>query len=137
MLGQYPDVFGAASIRNPVTHLGDISGTDIPDWYFEESGLTYTPTSLMTPEIYQKLFAMSPIYHVDKVKGDVPILLCIGEKDARVANSQGLAWYHALKGRGKDIKMLTLKEDSHALDSVDASRVVFKATIELFQAARG
>lgn len=136
VLGQYPDMFSAASIRNPVTHLGDITGTDIPDWYFEECGIPYTPTSLITPELYQRLFKMSPIAHVDNTRADVPILLFLGEKDARVANSQGKTYYHALKGRGKDIKMLTLKEDSHPLESVEASRVMFKATRELFEASR-
>ncbi|TCD66245.1 hypothetical protein EIP91_001608 [Steccherinum ochraceum] len=136
LLGQYPDMFSAASIRNPVMHLGDIAGTDIPDWYFEECGIPYTPTTLLTPELYQKLYHMSPISHVDKTRDDVPILLAIGEKDARVVNSQGLAYYHALKGRGKDIRMITLKEDSHPLDSVEALRVVYKATSELFAEKR-
>ncbi|THH33349.1 hypothetical protein EUX98_g805 [Antrodiella citrinella] len=136
LLGQYPVTFKAASIGNPVIHLGDVSGTDIPDWYYEESGFKYTPTSLVTPDMYAKLYKMSPINYVDQVSSDVPILLNIGEKDARVANAQGKAYYHALKGRKKDIKMLTFKEDNHSLDSVEASRAVFKATRELFARAR-
>ncbi|KAH8092165.1 Alpha/Beta hydrolase protein [Cristinia sonorae] len=136
LVGQHPDMFGAAAILNPVTHLGDISGTDIPDWYFEEAGIQYLPTSLMTPELYQKLFNMSPIAHVDKTRDDTPLLLVLGERDARVANAQGKQYYHALKGRGKNIRLVTFKEDNHSLDTVEAVRGVYRFVSELFEQAK-
>ena len=37
VIGQYPDLFSGAVLRNPVISLGDVWSTDIPDWYFEES----------------------------------------------------------------------------------------------------
>ncbi|TEB06340.1 hypothetical protein FA13DRAFT_1722963, partial [Coprinellus micaceus] len=36
LIGQFPDKFTAASMRNPVISGGDTTGTDIPDWYYLE-----------------------------------------------------------------------------------------------------
>ena len=131
MIGQFPDVFSGAVLRNPVISLGEISSCDIPDWYFEESGVPFTATSLMTPEIYQRVFAMSPIAHVDAVRASV--LLLIGDKDQRVAPSQGKNYYHALKGRGKKVQMLCFKDDCHPIDSVEGLRVTYEASKRLFK----
>ena len=73
VIGQYPDFFSAAVLRNPVITMGEISSSDIPDWYFEESGIPFEPTSLVTSEVYKELWAMSPLSHVDKVR--TPTLL--------------------------------------------------------------
>ena len=133
MIGQFPDTFSGAVLRNPVISLGEVSYSDIPDWYYEESGVQYTTTSLMTPEIYQKVFAMSPIAHVDAVR--TPVVLLIGEKDQRVATTQGKNYYHALKGRGKEVEMLCFKDDIHAIDSVEGARVTYEASKKLFGSA--
>lgn len=125
MIGQYPDFFSGAVLRNPVISLGELSYSDIPDWYFEESGIRYTPTSLVTPELYQKLWAMSPISYVDNVR--CPIILMIGDKDQRVATTQGRSYYHALKGRGKDVQMLCFKDDIHPIDSVEGLLMTYMA----------
>ncbi len=134
MIGQYPKEFSGAILRNPVISVGELSYSDIPDWYFEESGLHYTPTSLVTPEVYQKMWSMSPIAHVDNV--ECPVILLIGDKDQRVATTQGKGYYHALKGRGKDVQMLTFKDDIHPIDSVEGSLAAYQAALELFGCAR-
>ncbi|KAG2137878.1 Alpha/Beta hydrolase protein [Suillus bovinus] len=120
LIGQYPTLFNAASIRNPVISVGEFAtGTDIPDWVYSEFGisptgsdsdsltlptsnsvplLTPTPTlPLMTPDAYSTLFAASPIAHVDDVTA--PVLILIGEDDLRVVPGQGIGFYHAIKGR--------------------------------------
>lgn len=134
VIGQFPDVFSGAVLRNPVISLGEISYSDIPDWYFEESGVPYSPKSIVTPDIYKKVFDMSPIAHVDAVQ--TPVVLLIGEKDQRVATTQGKNYYHALKGRGKDVQMLCFKDDIHPIDSVDGLRVTYEASKKLFDSAR-
>ena len=81
--------------------------------------------------------------HVEKVKAQVLILL--GGVDQRVANTQGLAYYHALKARAAlagreergeaspEVDMLVFKEDGHPIDSVEGARVSLEATIEWFE----
>ncbi|KAI0682049.1 Alpha/Beta hydrolase protein [Cytidiella melzeri] len=130
LIGQYPDFFSGAVLRNPVISLGELSYSDIPDWYFEEAGIHYTPTSLVTPDLYEKLWTMSPISHVDKVR--CPVVLMIGEKDQRVATTQGRSYYHAMKGRGKDVQMLCFKDDIHAIDSVDGTLTTYEVAKQLF-----
>ena len=134
VIGQYPDVFSAAVIRNPVISCGEISSTDIPDWYFAEFGLPYDSTTLMTPSLYATLFAASPISYVDNVRAKV--LLLLGEVDLRVAPTNSLTYYHALKGRDKVVEMLEFPKDSHPLDSVEASRISWEAGRDWFVAAQ-
>ncbi|KAI0341185.1 alpha/beta-hydrolase [Trametopsis cervina] len=134
LIGQYPDFFSGAVLRNPVISLGELSYSDIPDWYFEESGIPYTSTSLVTPELYEKLWAMSPISHVDQVRAPVAIL--IGEKDQRVATTQGRSYYHALKGRGKHVEMYCFKDDIHPIDSVEGQLATYQVATRLFRSGR-
>ncbi|THV03554.1 alpha/beta-hydrolase [Dendrothele bispora CBS 962.96] len=159
LIGQYPDVFTSAALRNPVISSGEISTSDIPDWYYAEFGLDYpiysspifsdgtsafsTPSSevppprLMTPEVYSKLFLASPIAHVEKVK--VPVLLLMGGSDERVAPTQGIGYYHALKavkrktGKPEDVEMLLFEDQNHSIDGVVAARVSWFKTMEWFR----
>ena len=57
---------------------------------------------------------MSPIAHVEQVI--TPTLLLLGAKDRRVPHSQGLEYYHILRSKGVDSKLLIFPEDNHALD---------------------
>ena len=134
MLGRFPDVFVAATMRNPVTNLGETSVTDIPDWYFEEVGVPYTAQSIMTPDIYKAGFERSPMAFVDNIS--CPVQVHLGLKDQRVALDQGKKFYHALKGRRKDVELFTFKDDMHAIDSVEGSRASFHATKALFERCR-
>lgn len=49
LIGKYPTLFNAASLRNPVISVGELAtGTDIPDWVYAEFGVlsdsgSYTP----------------------------------------------------------------------------------------------
>ena len=155
VIGRYPDVFSAAVLRNPVISVGEISSSDIRDWYFSEFGIEYPlsssspdidhtttppPTTsalppLVSPEIYANLLSASPISHVDSIK--IPVLLLVGSVDRRVAPSQGGDFYHALKARyasagneGGDrrVEMLIFEGEGHPLDGVEASKVSFEVT---------
>ena len=114
--------------------MGEISTSDIPDWYYEETGISFAATSLVTPQLYEQLFKMSPIAYVDAVKA--PLVILLGEKDQRVAPTQGRNYYHALKARGKDVELFCLKEDIHALDSVEGQWVSYEAARRLFDSVR-
>ena len=148
VIGRYPDLFSAAVLRNPVISVGEISSSDIPDWYFSEFGIEYplsssspnindTPTAsalppLVSSEIYNNLHSVSPISHVDSIK--IPVLLLIGSADRRVANSQGVNFYHALKARyasgghvgNRKVEMLIFEGEGHPLNGVEAEKVSFE-----------
>ncbi len=119
LIGQYPDTFFAAAMRNPVTNIpGMVTVTDIPDWCFIEAlGLnSYDFESFRIPKPSEliKMHECSPVSYIDKVK--TPTLLCLGMKDRRVPPSQGLEYYHLLKTRGVDVEMVNFPEDVHAID---------------------
>jgi acylaminoacyl-peptidase len=131
LIGQYPTLFNAAVMRNPVTSVGEVTASDIPDWAYTEFGLQFTPDSLMTPATFQRLFEASPIAHVDNVRA--PVLLLIGEDDLRVVPAQGLRFYHALKGRERRVEMLWFKGETHPIDGVEAARVSWEAGRDWFK----
>ncbi|KIM37876.1 hypothetical protein M413DRAFT_448146 [Hebeloma cylindrosporum] len=165
LIGQFPDFFSGAALRNPVISVGELSTTDIPDWYFAEFGLEYPISTisneegedqkstfqrprlpprppLVTGEIFSKLQLVSPIAHLDAIRA--PVLLLVGAADRRVAPTHGVEFYHALKGRyaaegvdvGKKVEMLIFEGESHPLDGVEAARANFEATKEWFLRAR-
>ncbi|EGO20277.1 hypothetical protein SERLADRAFT_452969 [Serpula lacrymans var. lacrymans S7.9] len=131
LIGQHPTLFTAAVLRNPVISSGQLSISDIPDWYYEEFGLPFAPSSLIDPPAYDLLFRASPIAHVHGVRA--PVLIALGEDDLRVAPTQGLTYYHALKGRGKVVEMLCFPGETHAIDGVEAAKVSWEAGRDWFK----
>jgi len=150
LIGQFPEMFTAAVIRNPVIST-DAMSSDIPDWYFSEWNIEYPIYSLpeghptgtegaqplpprMTPAVAQRIFETSPIAHVDSVKAHV--LLHLGGSDRRVTPTHGLEYYHALKGNARnlrpsqDVEMHWFQEENHSLDGVESARVVWETTLE-------
>ncbi|KAI6046609.1 Alpha/Beta hydrolase protein [Pisolithus marmoratus] len=131
LIGQHPDVFSAAILRNPVISAGELAASDIPDWAYGEFGVAFGPGAHMNPESFAKLYSASPISHVDRVR--TPVLLLIGEDDLRVPTSQGRGYYHALKGSGKGpVEMLVFPKESHPLDGVETARVSVEAARDWF-----
>jgi acylaminoacyl-peptidase len=142
-------------MRNPVISGGDTTTTDIPDWYYSEFGFPYpvqsssqgssisttitskNPAPLMNSQTFEKIQAASPISYVDAVK--TPVLLLIGLSDRRVAPSQGIEYYHALKARFEDksrVDMLVFEGESHPLDGVETAKVCYEATRDWFAKAK-
>jgi dipeptidyl aminopeptidase/acylaminoacyl peptidase len=87
----------------------------------------------MPPALYEQLYPSTPIAYVAHVR--VPVLLLLGLEDRRVINVQGKTFYHALKGLGKDVELLTFEGEGHPLDGVEAGRVAWEATVDWFRKA--
>lgn len=121
MVGQHPDLYKAAVMRNPVTNIASMVGvTDIRDWCFVEAlgigSYDFEGYPICTPEMMARMFAASPIAHAHNVRA--PTLLCVGAKDRRVPCSQSVEFYNVLKAQGVKTKMLWYPEDVHAIDIV-------------------
>ncbi|GMH64753.1 hypothetical protein TrRE_jg11191, partial [Triparma retinervis] len=120
MVGQYPDVYKVAAMRNPVTNIATMTtATDIRDWCDVEALGAYDFGNFRAAgkEELAKMYDASPCRWAKDVKGKV--LVAIGMKDLRVPPSQGLEYYHELKSRGVGVKLLRYEEDTHPLSKVD------------------
>ena len=117
LIGQFPDFYAAASVRNAVTHLeAELFVSDIPNWVMCEGTGKYDfdYKSVGGPDIFSELYSKSPVRYIDSVK--TPLLLMIGSVDLRVPPSQGMEYYKALISRNVPAKALIYKEDCHPLD---------------------
>eukprot|EP00092_Neocalanus_flemingeri_P040427 GFUD01044028.1.p1 GENE.GFUD01044028.1~~GFUD01044028.1.p1 ORF type:complete len:711 (-),score=264.14 GFUD01044028.1:62-2194(-) len=129
LAGQYPAEYKAVVARNPVTNIASMAGvTDIPDWTWNESGLSY-PWLNASSDTLTNMYSKSPISHVEKVTA--PVFLMIGKNDLRVPPSQGYEYYHALKALGKQVKMNTY-DDNHPLGKVENDINVMVSTAVFF-----
>ena len=95
--------------------------TDIKDWTFNESGLNFDYKS-PTPKQMEEMYKKSPISHAHNVQ--CPVYLMIGKEDLRVPPSQGMEYYHQLKGLGKSVDM-NMYEDNHPLGKIANHANVF------------
>ncbi|KAF8014436.1 hypothetical protein BT93_H0304 [Corymbia citriodora subsp. variegata] len=92
LIGQAPEKFIAAAVRNPACNLALMVGTtDIPDWCYVESfgseGKNHF-TEAPSAEHLNLFYSKSPISHLHKVK--TPTIFLLGAKDLRVPVSNGL-----------------------------------------------
>ncbi|KAI0516333.1 hypothetical protein KFK09_009005 [Dendrobium nobile] len=118
LVGQAPDRFVTAAVRNPVCNLSLMVGTsDIPDWcYIEAYGKEGKELFSEAPsaEHLRHFYSKSPISHLSKVK--TPILFLLGAKDLRVPVSNGLQYARALRERGVEVKVIVFPDDVHAIE---------------------
>ncbi|KAK9287677.1 hypothetical protein L1049_016115 [Liquidambar formosana] len=118
LIGQAPDKFVAAAVRNPVCNLALMVGTtDIPDWcYVEAYGSEKKPSFTEAPsaEHLTHLHGMSPISHLPKVK--TPTLFLLGAQDLRVPVSNGLQYARALREKGVEVKVIVFPHDVHGIE---------------------
>lgn len=122
-IGQFPDLFKAAAMRNPVTNIASmLTATDIPDWcYVEALGSGYYNWKEYRSASREELDIMweaSPTKHAMAVTA--PTLIALGLEDKRVPPSQGREFYHVLRGNGVTTKLLMYDKDDHAIDNVDS-----------------
>lgn len=92
----------------------------------------------VTPRIFEELYAASPstafvnylkkrTQKANKSEHVPPVLLMIGASDQRVSPTQGIGFYHLLKGAGEEVKILVFDGEGHPLDGVEAAKVVWEA----------
>lgn len=102
-VGQFPDIFKAAVLRNPVTNIASmVTTSDIPDWCFTEAlgcgSYSSRDSSLPVASDLKAMYECSPIAHASRITA--PVLFTLGLKDRRVPASQGMELYYYLKARG-------------------------------------
>ncbi|CAH8385394.1 unnamed protein product [Eruca vesicaria subsp. sativa] len=116
LIGQAPDKFAAAAVRNPVCNIASLVGiTDTPDWcFFQAYGDNNHYTEAPSPEDMSRFHQVSPISHISKVK--TPTLFILGTMDLRVPISNGFQYMRALKEKGVEVKTLVFPNDNHPLD---------------------
>jgi acylaminoacyl-peptidase len=81
LIEQYPSLFKAAAMRNPVTNIpAMVTVSDIPDWCVVESGFAYDFDTFSVPseEVLVAMRRCSPVRYVDQVVA--PTLICLGKK---------------------------------------------------------
>ncbi|XP_055332807.1 acylamino-acid-releasing enzyme-like [Paramacrobiotus metropolitanus] len=132
LIGQFPDIFKACALRNPVINLASkLGGTEIPDWGYVECGLEYRYDDPPIIPMYSQLIARSPIVHAHKVT--TPTLILIGEKDRRVPPTQGMELYRALKLRGVPTKVLRYPDSDHPIAEIEAESDSFVQMVNWFR----
>ncbi|KAL3795993.1 hypothetical protein HJC23_013050 [Cyclotella cryptica] len=121
LIGQHPDLFKVAAMRNPCTNIASmVTATDIPDWcYVETLGIgTYNYSDFRSPrkEEVGVMWDKSPIAYLEHV--NAPTLIGLGMKDKRVPPSQGIEYFHALRAKKIPTKLLVYEDCDHAIDRV-------------------
>lgn len=157
-VGQYPDTFKVAVLRNPVTNIPAMyTIADIPDWCMVEAcGINYVHTvekeggerescSSNGTAVLQydfdlfktaskadlvQMYEKSPIKYMSSVVA--PTLLLLGAKDRRVPMAQGIEYHHALKSKNIPTKCLIFPEDTHAIDKPLSASVCWDAAKDWF-----
>ncbi|KAL7536414.1 hypothetical protein ACHAXR_007146 [Thalassiosira sp. AJA248-18] len=120
-IGQHPDLFKAAAMRNPCTNIASmVTATDIPDWCYVESigpgHYNFSDFSAPSKEELDVMWDKSPIAHLQHVTA--PTLMALGMKDKRVPPSQGIEYFHALRAKNVPTKLLVYDDCDHAIDLV-------------------
>jgi acylaminoacyl-peptidase len=139
LAGQYPTLFNAYSLRNPVTNIAAMAAaTDIADWCLEELGLpgaSEFPAQLGlnaegAKSAMATMFAASPHAYVHSVVR--PVLQCIGDSDRRVPPFQARQYHAALLERGVDARLLVYPGQGHPISKPDMEGDVYVNTARWF-----
>ena len=117
LIGQRPDLFRCAVMRNPVTDIAAmVSATDIPDWCFVETLGREAYSDLPSTEALVAMRMASPVRYVSEVaKHARPVLMLLGGVDLRVPPTNGLRYAAALREAGGSCEVRVFPADSHGL----------------------
>ncbi|KAK4534482.1 hypothetical protein CDCA_CDCA02G0507 [Cyanidium caldarium] len=132
---QYPDLFRAAVLRNPVVNIASmVTLTDIVDWCYAECGLEVpgskssdasTTAPLPTnahPNVHRapdatelsRMLQHSPIPYAHRVRAAT--LLQIGGADLRVPPAQGFEWARAVRPTASAVRTLRYPQSNHPIE---------------------
>ena len=114
LIGQHPEMFKCAVLRNPVTDVASmVHLTDIPDWcYVETVGKDATriyPRWRRSPRCARRRPSRT------WTPSRAPVLVLLGAVDLRVPPTNGLRYAAALRERGGDCRVRVFPEDAHGL----------------------
>eukprot|EP00761_Pharyngomonas_kirbyi_P007242 gb/GECH01007252.1/.p1 GENE.gb/GECH01007252.1/~~gb/GECH01007252.1/.p1 ORF type:complete len:772 (+),score=158.58 gb/GECH01007252.1/:1-2316(+) len=114
LVGQYPDIYSAAIVRNPVTDVAsNYFVSDISDWCLSESGYDPYATDVVNAQMYTHMFQSSPMQHVSNIKA--PVAIFLGQNDLRCPPTQGKNFYFALKNLGVSTKLKVYEGNGHSI----------------------
>jgi dipeptidyl aminopeptidase/acylaminoacyl peptidase len=82
-----------------------------------------------SPDLYYRI---SPVYHADKI--DTPLLLVIGEKDTRYADT--VQFYDSLLKLGKPVTLVVYPGEGHELSTASLADQHVRRAIRFFRASR-
>jgi len=120
LIGQYPQSFKSAVMRNPVCNISlMVHLTDIPDWCFIETygtseGLKRAQNRVTSDDL-KEMKRRSPIAYVEDVKA--PVLMMLGGADRRVPMDDGKRYIAQLKQskNSPDARIVVFESDEHGL----------------------
>eukprot|EP00793_Prasinoderma_coloniale_P000483 PRCOL_00005468-RA len=142
LLGQHPEAFAAAALRNAVTNIASmVFSSDIPDWCATEAlGCERGATAAWPPtqDELRTMWEVSPIQYAGSVRA--PMLLLVGDSDQRVPREQSHQYRRALQAAGRGeaaCECVEFAGEGHALGGTRTEAECLALAAAFFERAGG
>ncbi|KAJ2617895.1 hypothetical protein H4S08_000130 [Coemansia sp. RSA 1365] len=136
LAAKFPGFYRRFVFSNPIVNLCElVMLSDISNYFWKELGLEYlfqSPPDL-TPELYARLWQVSPARLATEVKD--PVLILLGAEDRRIPTQQALSYYYRLKTANVPVECKVYPNVGHSISGVEAERDAFVATVRFFAAS--